>query len=119
MSAATNAKINQLEERVAILETINRALITEMRSLAHNMKVIGEAIEAHDNMLAAGKAIAVRGGVTTEATIDSLIDEINEIRTRVVENRRRGIEVEEIEQRAKAASQAENGHPPEAFIFGG
>ena len=119
MSAATNAKIHQLEERVATLETINRALVTEMRTLVHNMNVIGEAIEAHDNMLAAGRAIAVRKGVTTEAAIDSLITEITEVRTRVMETHQRELEVAEVEQRAKASSRAENGHPPEAFIFGG
>lgn len=119
MSAATHAKIHELEERVTTLETINRALVSEMRTIVHNMNVIGEALEAHDNMLAAGRAVAVQKGVTTEADIDALVAEIIEVRTRVAQSRQRESEMAQVEQRAKAALQVENGHPPEAFIFGG
>lgn len=113
MSAATNSRISSLEERIVVLERINTALISEIRNLSLNDQVLGSALEAHDNLLAAARAFVVKRGILSEDEIERCVSEIEEMR-------RRAGQAQPPEPQNPANLQREDdGHPPEAFIFGG
>lgn len=116
-------QIGKLDERIAALEKIQSNgldwLATEMKSLFQNDNVIGQAVEEHDTTLAALKALLVEKGIITDAEIEAKREEIDRIREDAMKARKKEAELRQVAEQAKRAALEEQGHPPEAFIFGG
>jgi hypothetical protein len=117
------AKVDELEQRIATLEKIQSQgidlLIMEVRRLFDNDAVIGEAVESHDTTIASIRSLLVAGKVLTDEAIDARSEEIEKIRSQAEEERAQQAELREIEFKAAEAAKEEAGHPKEAFIFAG
>lgn len=116
-------KIESIEERVQLLEKIQGGgidwLANEMKGLFQNDDVIGSAVEEHDTTIAAIKALLVEKGILTEREISTKKEQIDRMRAEAVKAREKEAEMLQIAEQAKKAALEEQGHPPEAFLFGG
>jgi len=123
MSTLLTDKIEALEQRVALLEKLQAdgldVIIREIQRLSQNDAVLGSAVESHDNLIAALRAVIVTGKIATDAQIAAQVQKVEEIRTNVEKEHRRQAELGAIQMRAREAALEDAGHPKEAFIFGG
>ena len=123
MTTSLTDKIDALEQRVALLEKLQSdgldVIIREIQRLGQNDAVLGSAVESHDNLIAALRAILVDGKVITDAQVTAQVQKIEEIRVNVEKEHRRQAELGAIQARAREAALEDAGHPKEAFIFGG
>ena len=121
-----------LKRRVKTLETVVSdgidQLILEVRRLDGNIRVLAEALEQHDTTIAALRAIIVESDVATDDEIDAKRKELEGIRNKVREEAERKAEEAnkkyanvdpELKAMHKAAVEAKDEHPKEAFIFDG
>ena len=123
MSTLLTDKIEALEQRVALLEKLQAdgldVIIREIQRLSQNDTVLGSAVESHDNLIAALRAVIVTGKIATDAQIAAQVQKVEEIRANVEKEHRRQAELGAIQMRAREAALEDAGHPKEAFIFGG
>lgn len=115
--------IKSIEERVEVLENVQSGgidwLAKEMQGLFHNDSVIGQAVENHDTTIAAIKALLVEKGIITEQEVEAKRVEIDNLRAKAEEARAKEAEFKKAAEDLKKAALEEQGHPPEAFVFGG
>jgi 2-oxoglutarate dehydrogenase complex dehydrogenase (E1) component-like enzyme len=115
--------LRALDERLTLLEKVQTdgvdLLAREMKGLFHNDSVIGQAVEAHDTTIAAIKALLIEKGILTSEEIEAKGKEIDKMRAQAMEARKKEAELREVAEKAKKAALEEQGHPPEAFVFGG
>jgi len=131
---------NIVKRRLETLEKIQTDgidwLAHEVRGLYHNEQLLASAMEEQDNLLAAMRALLVGKGICTNQEIDDKKKEVEGIRQRAIEAQKEQ-EQEQEQAREKEAqealqpdpemdrmkraaeSAAGEGHPTEAFIFGG
>jgi len=111
----------RLKARVDTIEKVQTEgidwLATEIKSLFSNDSVIGEAVESHDTTIAAIRALLVSKGILTDEEIDAKAKEINTIREAAAENLKKTEEL--MKMKTAAENAGKEGHPTEAFIFGG
>ena len=118
-------EFDNIRARVETMEKIQGEgidmLAQEIRGLYENDRVIGSAAEQHDTTIAAIRALLVGKGILTNDEIEQKSAEIDEIRTKELLRRKEAEEKErELSRLSEAAEAAgKEGHPKEAFIFGG
>lgn len=116
-------EIRSIEERLETLEKVQGDgvdwLAKEMKGLFHNDAVIGQAVENHDTTIAAIKALLVEKGILTDDEIEAKRKEIDRIRADAMKAREKEAELLRVAENAKKAALEDQGHPPEAFVFGG
>lgn len=115
--------IRFLEKRIETVEKVQTdgvdCLVNEIKRLFHNDDVIGEAVEQHDTTIAALKALLIDKGIITEREVLDKRKEIDQIRVKAMEARKKEAELCYVAEQAKKAALEERGYPPEAFIYGG
>lgn len=115
--------MSDLEKRVEVLEKVQTDgidwLASEVKGLFHNDNVIGQAVEDHDTTLAALKALLIEKGIITEDEVSAKRKEIDLLRENTMKARAKEAELRSVAEAAKKVALAEQGHPPEAFVFGG
>ena len=111
-----------IEERLKVLEKVQGDgidwLAKEMQGLFHNDGVIGEAVEDHDTTLAALKSLLIDKGIITEGEVQAKRAEIDKMRADSQKARQQEAEMLHVAEQAKKVALEEQGHPPEAFVFG-
>lgn len=116
-------QMKSIEERLEVLENIQSGgidwLAKEMQGLFHNDNVIGQAVESHDTTIAAIKALLIEKGIITEDEIEAKKKEIDDLRAKAEKARAQEAEFQKAAEHLKRKALEEQGHPPEAFIFGG
>ena len=112
-----------IEERVQVLEKIQSGgidwLAKEVQGLFHNDGVIGSAVEQHDTTIAAIKALLIEKGIITDAEVQAKRKEIDDLRAKAEKARAEEAKFRKAAEQLKRTAIEEQGHPPEAFIFGG
>jgi hypothetical protein len=116
-------QIKSIEERVQVLEKVQTGgidwLAKEVQGLFHNDNVIGSAVESHDTTIAAIKALLIEKGIITESEVEAKKAEIDDLRAKAESARAKEAEFRQAAERLKKKAQEDQGHPPEAFIYGG
>lgn len=112
-----------IEKRLEVVEKIQSGgidwLAKEVQGLFQNDNVIGEAVEDHDTTIAALKALLVEKGIITEDEVQAKRKQINKMRADAQKARQKEAEMRQVAENAKKAALEDQGHPPEAFLFGG
>lgn len=115
-------RVTALEQRVATLEKIQAdgidRLIREIQALFANDAVLGEAVTAHDDLLASLKALLLEARIFSEDAVSKKLEEIHSIRKRAEAFHKQQRELAEVSRKAEEAAKEQAGHPKEAFIFG-
>lgn len=116
-------QIKSVEERVQVLEKIHSGgidwLAKEVQGLFHNDNVIGQAVEDHDTTIAALKALLIEKGIITEEEVQAKRTEIDDLRAKAEKARAKEAEFRQAAETLKRKALEDQGHPPEAFVFGG
>lgn len=119
----TKKQLESMDERVRALEKIQSGgidwLAKEMQGLFHNDRVIGSAVENHDTTIAALKALLIEKGIITEDEVEAKRKEIDDLRAKAEKARAKEAEFKNAAEQLKKQALEEQGHPSEAFIFGG
>lgn len=112
-----------IEHRLEVIEKIQSGgidwLAKEVQGLFQNDNVIGEAVEDHDTTIAALKALLVEKGIITEDEVQAKRRQIDKMRADALKARQKEAEMRQVAENAKKAALEDQGHPPEAFLFGG
>jgi predicted nucleotidyltransferase len=112
-----------IEKRLEVIEKIQSSgidwLAKEVQGLFQNDNVIGEAVEDHDTTIAALKALLAEKGIITEDEVQAKRKQIDKMRADAQKARAKEAEMRQVAENAKKASLEDQGHPPEAFLFGG
>ena len=76
-------------------------------------------MEDHDTTIAALKALLVEKGIITEDEVQAKRKQIDKMRADAQKARQKEAEMRQVAEKAKKAALEDQGHPPEAFLFGG
>tara|TARA_Y100000296_G_C4973578_1_gene157112 strand:+ start:114 stop:461 length:348 start_codon:yes stop_codon:yes gene_type:complete len=110
-----------IDKRVGAIEKVQSDgidwLATEIRNLYSNEQLLADAMETNDTTVAAIRALLVEKGILTDSEIDRKREELDKMRAQAIEAQAQQRELRQIDDAAKAADT--EGHPEEAFIFGG
>lgn len=123
---------NTLKKRLEAVEGTLRQgtdwLVQEIRNLYANEQIISEALEEQDVNIAAIRSLLVERGVLTDSAIDARRGELTDIKARVRAKKEQELQEQEgrpqadpelLRMQDAAIEAGKDGHPPEAFIFGG